>query len=117
MVAVVVEDNPTGIYRKMEARFRKDVPEAQMRPALDQIYAQYGGRPLEAVFKSEATGQKVYPDGDTKPLQRFWYAVSTTTEPMGKYFLIVEVVPDGAGLACAGFSIVSFPAGSPPWLN
>ena len=85
-----------------------------MRSTLDQVYAQYGGRPLEAEFKSEATGQKIYLDGTSKPMLKFWYAVRTTTEAKGKYFLFVEVVPDEGRLACTGFSIVTFPGGAPP---
>lgn len=117
LVRLIIADKPTVIWQKMEARFRKEVTEAQIRPLLDQVYAQYGGRPLEAEFKSEASGQKIYPDGVTKPMRKFWYAVRTSTHAKGKYFLFVEVVPDDEVLACSGFSIVTFPGGVPPELR
>lgn len=113
-IQLIIADEAAAIRQKMEARFRKEVTEAQTRPLLDQVYVQYGGRPLEAEFKSEASGQKIYPDGVTKPMRKFWYAVRTTTHAKGKYFLFVEVVPDDEGLACSGFSIVTFPGGPPP---
>jgi hypothetical protein len=114
LVALIIDDKPEDIWQKMEARFRRDVAKAQIRPMLDQVYAQYGGRPLEAEFKSESSGQKVYLDGTTKPMRKFWYAVRTDTHAKGEYFLFVEVVPDEGRLACTGFSIVSFPGGAPP---
>ena len=113
LVALIIADQPADIWQKMEARLRQELPATQMRSVLDQVYAQYGGRPVEAEFKSESSGRKVYLDGTSKPMRKFWYAVRTTTHPKGKYFLFVEVVPDEGRLACTGFSIVSFPGGPP----
>jgi hypothetical protein len=114
LVALIIADKPAAIWRKMEARFRRELPETRMRTVLDQVYAQYGGQPLEAEFKSEAAGQKIYLEGTSKPMRKFWYSVRTTTQAKGKYFLFVEVVPDEGSLACTGFSIVTFSGGPPP---
>jgi hypothetical protein len=115
LVALIVADKPADIWQKMEARLRRELPDT--RATLDQVYAQYGGKPAEAEFKSEASGQKVYLDGTTKPMRKFWYAVRTETHAKGKYFLFVEVVPDEGRLGCTGFSIVTFPGGPPPELR
>ena len=116
-VGLIVADKPADIWQKMEARLRRDLAETQMRATLDRVYAQYGGKPLEAEYKSESSGEKVYLDGTTKPMRKFWYAVRTETHAKGKYYLFVEVVPDAGRLACTGFSIVSFPGGPPPELR
>jgi hypothetical protein len=117
LVALIVADKPGEVWQKMEVRLRRELPEARMRSTLDQVYAQYGGRPVEAEFKSASSGQKAYLDGAIRPMRKFWYAVRTETHAKGKYFLFVDVVPDEGHLGCTGFSIVTFPGGPPPELR
>jgi hypothetical protein len=116
LVKAILEGKPAEIRRHMEDAFRVAVPDNQMEPLLTRVYS-YGGKPLEAEFKSAEVGYRLYEGGRAKPLRKFWYAVRTSEHPKGKYFLFVEVVPDETSLACASFQIVSFPLGAPPILK
>ncbi len=116
VVADVIAQRHKALLERMEGVFQKEHSEGLVPSALDPIFA-YGGRPLEAEFKAVDQGQKLYLDGRRKPLLKFWYAVRTTKSEKGKYFMFVEVVPDGSRLACTTLSIVSFFNGVPPHLR
>jgi hypothetical protein len=111
-VQSVLRDRYAAVRASMERAFRDAVPEAGMRSALDRMYQVYG-KPLEAEYKMQEEGYRLYPDGTRKPMQKVWYAIRTAEHAKGKYFLFVEVVPDGKSLACASMMIVTF-AGDPP---
>ncbi len=96
----------------MEQAFRDAVPEADLKPGLERMYQAYG-KPVEAEYKMQEDGYRVYQDGKKKTMRKVWYAIRTAEQPKGKYFLFVEVVPDGKSLACAALMIVSF-VGDPP---
>ena len=116
VVANVIARDTDNLFKRMEAVFQQSTKPAALRPTLEAIFA-YGGRPLEAQFKAADEGSKTYLDGTRKPMIKVWYAVSTTKNKKGTYFLFVEVVPDGTRLACTTFSIVAFTNGVPEYLR
>jgi hypothetical protein len=97
--------------RKFEVEFQTSITDEQFDSMVLQVLESYG-RPLGLEFKQEESGSKMYSDGGTKPVEKFWYAAKTTKYENG-YFLIVEVVPDGSTLAVSSFSMVNFPLGVP----
>jgi len=116
-VEAIIKDMYSDLRRKLAKDLRDSIPEEQIKPTLDKIYATYGGKPLEPEFKMDEIGYKLYSEGVKKPLRKFWYAIRTTEHKKGTHFLFVEVVPEGDRLVCAGFSIVTFPLGVPPALK
>jgi hypothetical protein len=107
----MISDDHRGVYTKMEKAFQSAVPEDQMRPMLDEMYATYGGRPLEAELKAEETGYRLYV-GERKRVHKFWYSLRTSERDKGVYSLFVEVYPEEGRLACSTFFIV--PPGAGP---
>lgn len=116
LVEVIIADRRSDLRPKMEKAVQDAVSENETSRMLEQMYSAYG-RPLEAEFKMDEAGYKMYAHGERKPMRKFWYAVRTSRYERGSHFLFVEVVPDGNGLACAAFSIVTFPLGIPPALR
>lgn len=116
VVASVIARDTDNLFKRMETVFQQSTQPAKMRPTLEAIY-EYGGRPLEAQFKAADEGSKIYLDGTRKPMIKVWYAVSTTKAKRGTYFVFVEVVADGARLACTTFSMVAFTNGVPEHLR
>lgn len=110
--AVIAEDL-AAVYEAMHSTFRSVTPPDQL--GLETVYA-YGGKPLEAEFKMDEAGAYTTPQG-TYPARKYWYAVSTTEAPKGKYFMFVEVAGDTEGPACMSVSIVSFVNGVPDGLQ
>jgi hypothetical protein len=113
LAKAILEDRQHDLYLKMEKAFRDGVPEKDVKPILEQMYAAYG-KPLEAEFKSDESGMKMYGNGENKPMRKFWYALRTSSKAKGTYFLFTEIVSDSGSLACSSFSIVSFSSGVPP---
>ncbi len=111
LVDAMIGDDYRGVYNKMERAFQSAVPEDQMRPMLDEMYATYGGRPLEAELKAEETGYRLYA-GERKRVHKFWYSLRTSEQDKGVYSLFVEVYPEEGRLACSTFFIV--PPGAGP---
>ncbi len=72
------------------------------------MYAAFGGKPIEAEFKWDEAGYKMYTSGEKKPMRKFWYAVRTAQYQKGTVFLFVEIVPDGEGLASCAFMMARF---------
>lgn len=107
LVADLVAGREDRVYRLMEQRFRHTTSKEEFSAALVRMYAD-GGKPLEAEFKSDKVGYKIYPGGERKPMRKFYYALRTTEHDKGSYFLTVEVVPEEGRLACTFFVIVSF---------
>jgi len=112
LVRSVIADKYVAVHAGLEQAFRDAISEKEIKPALDKLYESYG-KPLEAEYKMQEGGYRQYPDGMRKPMRKFWYAIRTAEQPKGKYFLFVEVVPDGKALAAASFQIVTF-VGDPP---
>jgi hypothetical protein len=104
------------IRSKLENTFQATIDERQFDSMLDQMIRE-NGKLLEVEFKQDELGTKTYPEGHTKPMLKFWYAVRTTRYEKGSHFLIVEVVPDGSSLAISSFAIVTFPSGIPSALK
>ena len=116
LVEAIVADRRSDLHLRMEKAFRDAVSENQASRMLEQLYSTYG-IPLEAEFKMDEAGFRMYANGERKPMRKFWYAIRTSRYERGSHFLFVEVVPDENGLACATFSIVTFPYGIPPSLR
>jgi len=116
VVQAILVDRYGDLRQKMEQAFRDVVSEKEMKPIAEKVYSWYG-KPLEAEFKNEEIGYRMYENGDRKPLRKYWYAVRTTKHEKGTAFLFTEIVPDGESLACAQFSIVTFPLGVSPSLR
>ena len=116
VVQAILEDRYGDLRQKMEQAFRDAVSEKDMKPTVEKVYSWYG-KPLEAEFKSEELGYRMYENGERKPLRKYWYAVRTSEHEKGTAFLFTEIVPDGESLACVQFSIVTFPLGIPPSLR
>ena len=112
----ILDDRTKDLYQLLEKAFRDAVSEHDFQPMLAQMYSAYG-KPLEVEFKNEEVGFKVYANLARKPMRKFWYALRTSTQPKGTYFLITEIVPDGESLRCSTFSIVSFSDGIPDSLK
>lgn len=112
----LIHDRRNTIRGRMENAFRDMVAANDFDSIIDQMVHFYG-RPIEFEFKQEELGSKIYPDGTTKPMRKFWYAAKTTKYEKDSHFLIVEVVRDGKELAVSSFAIVSFPMGIPETLK
>lgn len=111
LVDAMIGDDYRAVYGKMERAFQSAVPEDQIRPMLDEMYAAYGGHPLGAELKAEETGYRLYA-GDRKRVHKFWYSLNTSEQGKGVYSLFVEVYPEEGRLACSTFFIV--PPGAGP---
>jgi len=111
LVDAMIGDDYRGVYGKMEKAFQSAVPEDQIRPMLDEMYATYGGHPLGAELKAEETGYRLYA-GERKRVHKFWYSLRTSEQEKGVYSLFVEVYPEEGRLACSTFFIV--PPGAGP---
>lgn len=116
VVKTIIRDNQNELRQKMEQAFRDKVSEKDMNPMLEKVYATYG-KPLEVEFKMDEIGYRISDTGERKPMRKFWYAVRTTKQMKEQQFLFTEIVADGGSLACAIFSIVTFPNGVPPGLK
>jgi predicted small lipoprotein YifL len=116
VVQAILEDRYGELRQKMEQAFRDAVSEKDMKPIVEKVYSMYG-KPLEAEFKNEEIGYRMYENGERKPLRKYWYVVRTSKHEKGTAFLFTEIVPDGESLACVQFSIVTFPLGIPPSLR
>ena len=112
----IIHDRTKDLYQLLEKAFRDAASEQDIKPMLAQMYSVYG-TPLEVEFKNDEVGFKVYADGARKPMQKFWYALRTSTQPKGTYFFFTEIVRDGDSLRCSSFSIVSFSDGIPDSLK
>ena len=112
----LIHDRRSILRDTMENAFRETVEANDFDSIIDQMLQVYG-RPIEFEFKQEELGSKLYADGTTKAMRKFWYAAETTKYEKGSHFLIVEVVPDGGELAVSSFAIVNFPLGIPETLK
>lgn len=110
--SALVKNDRKYVYSKLERTYRDAVSERQFNSTLDQIDSAYG-KVLAFEFKQDEVGTKEYETGETKPMRKFWYAITTTKFQKGSHFSIIEVVEDGTSLAVSSFSVVSFPAGVP----
>lgn len=112
----LIQDRRDILRDMMENAFRDTVAANNFDSIIDQMVQVYG-RPIEFEFKQEELGSKLYADGTTKVMRKFWYAAKTTRYEKGSHFLIVEVIPDGRKLAVSSFAIVNFPLGIPETLK
>lgn len=108
----LLKDRLESLHPKLEKNFRNSVNNEALNSIVGQMIEAYG-TPMEFEFKLDEPGSKDYADGTTKPMRKVWYAAKTTKFDKGSHFLIVEVVPDGDGLAVSSFAIVNFPIGIP----
>lgn len=116
VVKAIIEDRQNDLRQKMEQAFQDYYSENDMKPLAEQVYSAYG-KPLNVEFKKDEVGYKIYDTGERKPMRKFWYALETTKQDKEQKFLFTEIVSNGDGLACAGFSIVTFSQGIPPDLR
>ena len=83
--------------------------EMQVRKLFD-----YCGRPLDSEFKHEEIGFKLYPNGQQKPMRKFFYAANTTQHRKGVCFFAIEVVPTASGLGVTSFGPLMLQSGQLP---
>jgi len=112
----LLKDHRLELLSRMEKATRDHFEKEPFGPVIDQMVAGYG-KPLEAEYKMDEVGRKTAAGGYDKPERKFWYATRTTKYEKGTVFLIVEVVPEGDGLAISSFSMVTFTDGVPPSLK
>lgn len=112
----LIRNRTDAIRGKLERVFQSSVKENGLERITSQMIEAYG-QPLECEYKQEELGSKIYSDGKVKTMRKFWYALRTKKYEKGNHFLVVEVVPDDAGLAVSSFSIVEFSQGVPPNLR
>lgn len=112
----LVNNRRAALLAKMERELRDATGAEAFNLAVDQMLAAYGS-PVEAEYRMDEIGTKTYPDGRSKPMRKFWYAVRTTAHERGSHFLFIEVTTDEQGPAGSSFAIVTFPAGVPPALQ
>lgn len=112
----LIQDHRNILRNRMDNAFRETVAANDFDSIVDQMLQVYG-KPIEFKFKQEESGSKLYANGTTKAVRKFWYAAKTTKYEQGSHFLIVEVVTDGAELTVSSFSIVNFPLGIPETLK
>jgi hypothetical protein len=108
----VVANRPAVLFELMESAFRASTTAAESKASVERIIL-YGGKPLKAVFKQEASGVGAYA-GKTGPVLTYWYRLDTSGGTAGPYFLKVDVVRDGSVYAVGQFSVVNFPVNGPP---
>ena len=85
---------------------------------VEQLFT-YCGRPLNAEFKHEEQGFKMYASGHRKAMRKFYYAAATDQYSKGVCFFAVEVVPaDDSGWRVTTFGPLRLQAGQlPDWLK
>jgi hypothetical protein len=90
----------------------------RVRGMVEQFFG-YCGRPLDAHFKHEERGFKLYLSGRTKPMRKFYYAGATDQHSIGVCFFAVEVVPaDDSGYKVTTFGPLTLQSGQlPDWLR
>jgi TPR repeat protein len=104
LVEAIIHDRHAEIYRKMERTYRDAVPENQIAPMLEQMYATYGGKPLEAELETDKIDRREYGDG-RRAVHKFWYAIRTPKHKKGVYSLFVEIIAQEGRMACSSFFI------------
>ena len=112
LVRDLIADDRAQIFQKMQSGFQEHSAQRSMDSIIDSMILMYGEL-LESEFKMDTVGRKVGIGGYDKPVRKFWYAIRTTKHEKGTVYLFVEVVPDGDALAATGFSMVTFPLGTP----
>lgn len=116
----VVNDMLNGrgaaIRAKTEDAARAKSTDEQFDQALVRIGLTYGKLSL-VEFKTAESGFEPREIGGRKPMLKFWYAAATDQHEMGTHFVFVQIVPDGARLACSAYSMVTFPNGVPKQLK
>jgi hypothetical protein len=112
----IAKGDATAIQSKMSRDFRYDYTYEQFDAMLKQLEATYGKLKLYK-FKMAETGIKKYANGNTYPMKKLWYAITTSKHKEGEYFLFIEVIADGSRMASSGFSFVTFPGGPPRQLK
>jgi len=68
------------------------------------------------VFRAASEGTRGTLDGSQQELWKGWYKVESES-PDDKRFLVIEIVFDGEGASCSGFSVMSFLGDPPPHLS
>ena len=112
LMADIIADEHQKIYSKMDPQFAQMYSAEEVPATLNKIQDAFG-KPLETEYKSEEAGYWQYPDGAKKPMRKFWYSTKTSKAEKGTYFFQISVVPNGDKLACASFSLLTFPLGLP----
>jgi len=111
----VLRDRWESAFGKMEARYRVTSSALGLQQGVGMM-TDYYGKPLEFRFKTRVDGGWQYPDGEIKPLSKYWFKMPTPRHAEG-VFAAVSVVPDGDHPAVAVFSILSFPNEPPDYLK
>jgi len=89
------------VYDKMENAFRSATSLSDFEIIFNQLLDRFGV-PLNCEYSREEETVKSYPSGEVKRLLKLYYDVETTKYPKGSYYLSIDVVPEGDGLAVTG---------------
>jgi hypothetical protein len=97
---------------RMEPEFVKMVNRPDFAPQLEKLF-QYCGWPLDSELKQVQSGVKIYADGHTNPMRKFFYASATNQYPSGGCYFSVEVVPSGNSFKVTTFGPLKVTSGNP----
>jgi hypothetical protein len=89
------------VYSKMQRAFRDATSRDDFETALGRLFDQYGV-PLFYGYDRETESVEVLATGEMRRLLKLYYAVETTKYGKGSYYLSVDIVSEGDGLAVSG---------------
>jgi hypothetical protein len=102
VVADFIRERYKDLRERYEKPLKDSVRQDGMAPAYEAMFASFG-KPLEVRFRRVVRGQERRLTG-SRPFHKYWYDMRTTKAEMGKYFLWVDIVPEGDHLACSAMS-------------
>jgi hypothetical protein len=111
----VLHDRWDDAFRKMEARYRVGAAPQGLKQGIGMMTDFYG-KPLAFHYKTRVDARWQYPDGEVKPLSKYWFTAPTPKIAQG-VFAAVSVVPDGDHLGVAQFSLLTYPEEPPDFLK
>ena len=97
----------------MESGFVKSLGSKDAEATIRKLF-EYCGQPKEYEFRHDEIGTRMYLDGRTKPMRKFFYVGATTMHPRGICFFAVEIVPGDNDLRVASFGPLKVLTGKPP---
>lgn len=89
------------VYNKMERAFRVATSSDSFAMALGRLFEEYGV-PIDFEFERDTESVEVYANAKMRRQLKFYYDVETTKYPKGFYYLSVDIVSEGDGLAVSG---------------
>jgi hypothetical protein len=113
----LASDRVSDAVSEMEPEIFQSAGRQQVEVQVRKLF-DYCGRPLDSEFKHDEIGFKVYPNGQQKPMRKFYYAANTTQHRKGVCFFAIEVVPSANELRVTSFGPLMLQSGQlPEWLR